>query len=65
MNKTTYKVYGILTVLCLILTVFFALAMTNAAGIAANALGIVTLFTGALFSIGAGKLIRDPGAARA
>ena len=62
MNKTTYKVYRILTVLCLILTVFFALAMTNAAGIAANALGIVTLFTGALFSIGAGKLIRDLGA---
>ena len=59
MNKTTYKVYGILTVLCLILAAFLTWAMSSVSGGAASALGIGALLTGAVFTFCFGKLIRE------
>ena len=59
MKKKNNRVYGILTVLCLILAAFLTWAMSRVTGAAASALGIGALLTGAAFTFCSGKLIRE------
>ena len=59
MKKKNNLIYGILTVLCLILAAFLTWAMSRVSGGAASALGIGALLTGAVFTFCFGKLIRE------